>query len=271
MKVYVSILATDNFLPGIICLATSLKKVQSQYPFICYVTDGVSDHCLEALNSFNICYEFIKPLVFEHQNYIFDRFKHNWTKLRLFEQEGFSRLVYLDADMCVLKNMDELFELVLEEDGIAMSPACTCNPEKKDLYPEHWKPENCFFYQPKETFYGNAGLLVLEPKKYLLKNMLSSLEAIDVSKYLFVDQDFLNTYFCGKITVLSYVYNTLKTCLLRHKDVCRLEDVKAIHYILDKPWEERKNPVDTIYKEINDIWKQVYKKRMVLTESVKIS
>ena len=61
----------------------------------------------------------------------------------------------------------------------------------------------------------------------------------------------------------------LKTCLLRHKDVCQLKDVKAIHYILDKPWEERGNPVDTIYNKINDIWKQLYKNRMVLTESVK--
>lgn len=58
----------------------------------------------------------------------------------------YERIVLLDADMLVIKNMDELMELELDEVGdesganrvFAASYACLCNPLKRAHYPEDW-------------------------------------------------------------------------------------------------------------------------------------
>lgn len=44
----------------------------------------------------------------------------------------------LDSDMLVRQNMDELLELHLDEDNIAATHACTCNPRKFAHYPPDW-------------------------------------------------------------------------------------------------------------------------------------
>ena len=65
-----------------------------------------------------------------------------------FSLEEYERVVQLDSDMLVLKNMDELMDIQLdsaESDGdgdgdrvFAASHACVCNPLKKPHYPKNW-------------------------------------------------------------------------------------------------------------------------------------
>lgn len=47
-------------------------------------------------------------------------------------------VVLLDADMIVMANMDELFELQLPKDWIAAAHICACNPRKLLHYPSDW-------------------------------------------------------------------------------------------------------------------------------------
>ena len=48
------------------------------------------------------------------------------------------RVVLLDADMIVKRNMDELMELPLEHKWIAAAHVCACNPRKLPHYPVDW-------------------------------------------------------------------------------------------------------------------------------------
>ena len=74
------------------------------------------------------------------------RFKETWTKLACFSLVEYQRLILLDSDMLVLKNMDELMDLeldspksdVLGNKVFAASHACCCNPLKKPHYPKNW-------------------------------------------------------------------------------------------------------------------------------------
>lgn len=77
------------------------------------------------------------------------RFSEVWTKLRAWEldREGFERVVLVDSDMLVRRNMDELMDdeivslpLVGQhgERGVAASFACTCNPARIKTYPDDW-------------------------------------------------------------------------------------------------------------------------------------
>lgn len=58
----------------------------------------------------------------------------------------YSRVVQLDSDMLVMKNMDELMDLELDPPELkgegnrvfAASHACVCNPLKRSHYPSDW-------------------------------------------------------------------------------------------------------------------------------------
>lgn len=61
----------------------------------------------------------------------------------------------------------------------------------------------------------------------------------ELSTFLFPDQDFLASVFCGKWRPLPWKYNALKTMRQWHTNIWRDEEVKGLHYIVDKPWEKR--------------------------------
>lgn len=265
MKAYCTLLGSEDYLPGVLCLHRSLQLLATQYPFFVFVCANILASTRKVLEAENIQLIAIESIQFEEKEYIFERFANTWTKLALFDQTQFSRLVYLDADMLVLKNCDELFDLDLKG-GLAMAAACTCNPLKKPEYPKHWQPETCFFNGGRAVsdFYGNSGLLVLEPHTGLLADMLAFLAKRGASAFPFPDQDFLNIYFNGKIKPLSYVYNTLKTTLKYHADVCNVEEVKVLHYILDKPWQ--KHRVNNEYQDLEALWWEVYEKEIMISQ-----
>lgn len=48
------------------------------------------------------------------------------------------KVVLMDCDMIVRRNMDELMTLSLPSDYIASAHACTCNPLKLSHYPVDW-------------------------------------------------------------------------------------------------------------------------------------
>ena len=187
-----------------------------------------------------------------------------WTKLAAWRLTEFERVVFLDADMLVTKNMDELFSLSLPADEIAACHACRCNPNRIASYPVSWNPRNCFYsYCTDELHireagvadeYFNAGLLVLTPDETVYKHMMSELAKVtDLSIYPFAEQDFLNRYYQQRWRSLPYIYNALKTLSLQHPALWNIDAVKNIHYIIDKPWEKPLDSKDSHY-DVNKLW-----------------
>ncbi|CAG8611820.1 19612_t:CDS:2, partial [Racocetra fulgida] len=80
--------------------------------------------------------------------YAWDYFKEAPTKLRAWEVEGYDIVGLLDADMCVIRNMDELLELDLDDNKIA---ACLIYPESTSMAP---------ITNSESDF--NAGLIILQ-------------------------------------------------------------------------------------------------------------
>ena len=74
------------------------------------------------------------------------RFQACWTKLTPFSLTEYERVVQLDSDMLVLRNMDELMGVELDPPSaegkgnkvFAASHACVCNPLHKPHYPKDW-------------------------------------------------------------------------------------------------------------------------------------
>ncbi|KAK4694997.1 hypothetical protein P7C70_g8639, partial [Phenoliferia sp. Uapishka_3] len=143
-KAWVTLLTRTSYLAGCLVLNESLKKHNSAYPLVVFATSELPSSAREVLTSFGIevhDIKFLEPLgesqqvdLAEHDH----RFADTWTKLRCFELVQYERVVMLDSDMLVVRNMDELMTMELGEDEIAAAHACACNPRKLAHYPKDW-------------------------------------------------------------------------------------------------------------------------------------
>jgi len=267
MKAWATLLTQPDYLIGVETLHKSLKKARSTYPLMVMVTENITAASRQALESAGCLLREVQPIHPDNQlqaNYANARFSEVWTKLAIWGLSEFDRIVFLDADMLVLQNMDELFTLPLATGTIAACHACRCNPNKIASYPKSWTPENCFYsysqgvdhmeHQDEVDNYLNGGLLVLEPDAAVFEDMRHQLATLDgLSRYLFAEQDFLNDYFNQRWQPLPYIYNALKTLPFQHPAMWDMAEVKNIHYIIDKPWEKTLEP-GCRYYPLNKLW-----------------
>lgn len=147
-KVWTTLITNTSYLPGLLLLDHSLKSVNSAYPLIALYTDTFPAAGHAALDARGIPKKhitYLTPSV--TKDYSNDpRFYDCWSKLAPFSLTEFERVVQLDSDMFVLRNMDELMEMELdppEMEGkggrvFAAAHACVCNPKKKPHYPKNW-------------------------------------------------------------------------------------------------------------------------------------
>ncbi|KAF2502244.1 glycosyl transferase family protein [Lophium mytilinum] len=267
-KVWTTLITNTAYLTGLLTLDYSLKKHGSKYPLVALYTDTFPPEGHKALDIRGIPKQYVKYLLpAVHKDFSQDpRFYDCWSKLTPFSLVEYDRVVQLDSDMLVLRNMDELMELELDPPSLAgkgnrvfgASHACVCNPLKKPHYPKDWVPENCAFTSQHETpgdaqIHGapssfglgipNGGLQVVNPSAEvyaLISEQLSKDTAI--TSYDFADQSLLGDLFSGRWVAIPYIYNALKTLRREgvHHQIWRDNEVKNIHYILSpKPWDEK--------------------------------
>ena len=267
MKAWATLLTQPGYLVGVQALQKSLRNVASRYPLVVMVTENIDALSRQTLEAEGCLVREVQPVSpnssLEH-HYANARFSEVWTKLAVWQLTEFERIVFLDADMLVIGNMDELFTLPLADDEIAACHACRCNPNKISSYPKSWRPENCFYSYcgsvdhteqlDEVDNYLNGGFLVLRPDRAVYDDMLDKLaELSDLSRYLFAEQDFLNDYYHQRWKPLPYIYNALKTLPFQHASMWKMGEVKNVHYIIDKPWEKRPETGDRYYP-LNKLW-----------------
>lgn len=267
MKAWATLLTQPSYVVGVRALRASLARVGSAYPLVVAVTDGIGPEdraLLEADGCLLREVEPLRPPSGLRESYANARFAEVWTKLGVWGLTEFERLVVLDADMLVVRDMDELFDLPLAEGEIAACHACRCNPNRIASYPDSWTPAGCAYTYleraadgaevPVPDPYFNGGTLVLEPDQAVLDALLGELASVaDLSAYVFAEQDFLNEHFRGRWVALPYVYNALKTLPFQHPGLWDDAAVKNVHFIIDKPWESALDPASR-YHALERLW-----------------
>ena len=266
-KVWTTLITNTAYLSGLLTLDYSLKATGSKYPLVALYTDTFPAEGHAALKARGIPSKrvpYLLPSV--SKDYTNDpRFYDCWSKLTPFNLVEYERVVQLDSDMLVLKNMDELMDLPLDGPELAgrgdrvfaASHACVCNPLQKPHYPKDWVPENCAFTtqhdQPDKAqktgapptaglAMPNGGLQVVVPSKEVYDVILQKLGTDDTVDMEFADQSMLSECFPGRWVALPYIYNALKTLRWKgvHDAIWRDEDVKNVHILLSpKPWDEK--------------------------------
>ena len=155
MKVYVTLLSNKSYLEGVLVLSRSLKAVQAQYPLYCVLSVSVDNEVQKELEQEGIgCIRLAHAAVdgnvnpegqgFSHWNFTFD-------KLQIWGLTQFEKIVFLDSDMLIVNNIDELFERE------PFSAVCADSS-----------------YPGNEGWAGglNSGLMVIEPDKETEKQLL---------------------------------------------------------------------------------------------------
>lgn len=270
--------STNDYIKGVIALKHALHNLyRSQYPLLVLYTDAVDPEAVELLERVGCVLKEIDAIRPKGKvEYKSERFIDTWTKLAVWDQTEYDRLVMLDADMLPVQNMDELMVLNLpNKTWIAAAHACVCNPQRISHYPSTWVPENCA-YTNTTTFacfhgesdnnklnYFNSGLIVLTPDTQNFNRMVNYLNSIpDLNIYPFPDQDFLNEIFDNKWIQLPFVYNALKTLQWCHKPMWDMQYIKNVHYILTKPWDidlnQETSELESIYKPLYEVWWSSY-------------
>ncbi|KAI0361791.1 glycosyltransferase family 8 protein [Trametes cingulata] len=282
-RAYLALLTTKDYLPGLLVLHKSLVDAGSKYPLVVMATPALPQEVRDVVIRRGIDIRDVDPLYPRdglHQLAAHDiRFAETWTKLRVFELVEYDRLVMLDADMVVRRNMDELMDLDLPPDHIAAVHVCACNPRKLDHYPKDWTPENCphsavthpegLVSPPRITETSprpynqlNSGVVILHPSLEVFSSLRNFLEESPlVPTFSFPDQDLLAEHFKGRWRPLPWCYNALKTLRDIHPDLWRDEEVRCVHYILhDKPWKNRPGAGNPQYAVVNQWWWDVFEK-----------
>jgi len=252
---YISILTTDSYLNGALVLWKSLMSTSPKYPFSLLVSPILSKETLDTLKKHGIHTIEIVPIKNPILDDPKDRRYYNYSKLNMWNMTQYDKVVYLDADMVVLHNIDELFE-------------------KKNM-----SAVNAGGWIKKDWLQLNSGLLVLEPNSLVFENMKSKVGHIEKEKGK-GDQAFLHQYYHdwpSKTELhLPHIYNVFDNHIGAYRknfgyyiDEVQGKEydfkrIKVIHYIGQiKPWDS----IDSIEKssktddetQANKIWVKYFR------------
>ncbi|GAA5866592.1 hypothetical protein JCM8547_005469 [Rhodosporidiobolus lusitaniae] len=287
-KAYATLLTNAAYLPGLLLLDDTMKRVKTRYPLVVLTTPSFPEEHLVLLETLGLQTQRIELLEPKGEiTYIAERFRDTWSKLQAFALDEYERVVLLDCDMTLFANIDNLLEdesVLPGPDWIAANHSCICNPLKQDFYLPDCCPENCGYtyahlhssrppppslLSTKRTYcLLNSGLVVLSPSLALYSRIVSFLHTSPtVATMALPDQDLLGEVFKDRWNPISWRFNAIKTLRWVHPELWydsegregreRKEDegVGVLHYIVEKPWLQLL-PADHRDAETHRLWWQ---------------
>ncbi|QIW96043.1 hypothetical protein AMS68_001561 [Peltaster fructicola] len=254
--VYCTLVMNDGYLPGAAVLAHSLRDCGSTRKLACLVTpDTLKQSSLDQLRaspslaSRHRCadhhqslYNYVIPVErIGNPNpknlYLMNRadLLYTFTKIQLWRQTQFRKIVYIDADVVALRAPEELFDIA---DTFAASP----DVGWPDIF--------------------NTGVMVLSPNEgdfRALSNIAAAGDSFDGA-----DQGLLNQYFEHKPWKrLSFAYNCTPSANYQYEPAYRYfkRDISMVHFIgSTKPWTQARNGGGgaNVHQELLSRWWSVY-------------
>ncbi|KAF2628176.1 glycosyltransferase family 8 protein [Macroventuria anomochaeta] len=240
--VYCTLLMSDSYLPGAAVLAHSLRDAGTTKKLAVMITleslsaDTITE--LKSLYDYVIPVERIRSLNMTNL-YLMGRpdLSYAFTKIALWRQTQFRKIVYLDADVVALRALDELFDI---EAPFAAAP---------DIgWPDAF----------------NSGVMVIKPdmgEYWCLQTMAATGDSFDGA-----DQGLLNQYFENRPWQrLKFRYNCTPNAEYQWEPAYRYykRDISAVHFIgKDKPWSKNRTAGHGVYGELLARWWAVHNRHL---------
>lgn len=231
---YVTVMFGNNiYLTGALVLGYSLMKTETKFDRVILVTPDVSNEYKSYLatiytNIINIDYVDVSNEIFSEEN---TRFKDVFTKLECLSLVRYDKIILLDLDMIIAKNIDHLFKLE--------APAACL---KRFHYPYGKKiPAHMICDGNKLVGSINAGLMLLKPDKNEWEKIKKDItNNTQINKYKYPEQDYLSLRYCGRWTSITFNYNFQFGLTARVKKYrYTIDSIYVIHYSSSyKPWND---------------------------------
>ena len=218
-----------EYLPGVVALARSLRQTGAKAPLTVFSDDALNERAAKTLRMLDVevvllpKVEVPSGVLAMNEASGFSHWNRTFSKLQVFSQTRWDKIVLLDSDMMVVRNIDELFER--SHMSAVVAGRCV-HPDWIDL---------------------NSGLVVIEPEEGLTSKMLEVLRRLDdvtLSEYRALgDQDVVQRMYpdwpeMSKLH-LDEGFNMFSDALLDYlAQGHKLEKVKVIHFEMNpKPWD----------------------------------
>ena len=235
MNVFLTVLSSDEYLLGVLTLHKSLVSTRTKYPFYVAITSDISKKTIEVLGNININIikldnniKLSEKIKNKNSKSGYSQWNNTLQKLSIFELTKFKKIVYLDSDMLILNNIDELFN----KKHMSAVVAGALIPGRED-----WK-------------LLNSGIMVIEPKKNLGINIAKTIDIVSEKKECFGDQDLIQEYYNewdkNKELELNHKYNIFINDLEFYCKKCDYNvkkffnnnnSISVVHFVGEKkPW-----------------------------------
>jgi lipopolysaccharide biosynthesis glycosyltransferase len=240
-------LASKEYVPGAVCLIKSLKRFTSLPINVINIDLSADDRALiESHGAVVRDFPRISSACAKRMPWhTIPEFAQNcFMKLHLWDLEmEYDKVIYLDSDTLVVKNIDHLFEL---KEKFAACPAYAQSINSRTR-----KVESAGYSKQ----YFNAGFLVLEPNINTFGELWSSKDHF-INSQDPSDQGLLNIHFEGKWHRLPPIYNATRRVFMAapHEWKAWCHDIAVIHYTIEKPWVQSVPKCESIEK----LWWECY-------------
>ncbi|KAI8962197.1 glycosyltransferase family 8 protein [Daldinia sp. FL1419] len=237
--VYATLLLSDTYLPGALVLAHSLRDAGTTKKLAALVTrDTVAP---EVVTELETVYDYIIPVDTIRNTQTANLHLMNradlhsaFTKINLWKQTQFRKIVYIDADVVAYRAPDELFDL----------------PHAFSAAPDIGWPD-----------LFNTGVMVLTPNLGDYHAMLAMAER-SIS-FDGADQGLINMHFKNNHNRLSFAYNVTPSGHYQYVPAYRhfQSGISMVHFIgPEKPWFQgrRASSGSSPYDEMAGRWWAVY-------------
>jgi hypothetical protein len=184
----------DSYIPGALVLARSIRETKSRYPTVCMYTDDVSSGGVDILRRYfdevvlvPIITGNVIPMMSEKQKKMYGGWINaSFTKWNCLTGPllKYNKVVFVDADIIFLSNIDDLFEL--------NAPAATfswpwATPYKKDgmvnpygkiphAHPVDSAIVHKSLHDNQPSFVGLGSLVLLKPSQHAFDVMMGILQ-----------------------------------------------------------------------------------------------
>lgn len=235
MNVFLTVLSSDEYLLGVLTLHKSLVSTRTKYPFYVAITSDISKKTIEVLENININIikldnniKLSEKMKNKNSKSGYSQWNNTLQKLSIFQLTKFKKIVYLDSDMLILNNIDELFN----KKHMSAVVAGALIPGRED-----WK-------------LLNSGIMVIELKKNLGVNIAKTIDIVSEKKGCFGDQDLIQEYYNewdkNKELELNHKYNIFINdlefyCKKYDYNVKKIfnnnNSISVVHFVGEKkPW-----------------------------------
>lgn len=258
----------DKYLPGILVMGYTIRYCGAIYDIVVMVTNDVSENSVREMKKMNmkvvhvnyLDYKINTKFMSKKQIERYSWMSKSFTKWNCLELEEYKKVLFLDCDMIVVKNLDSVFETNTPA-GVFESPydERLLKPSgKKSGFPNFYnsiivKPKEINNALTKKGFVTTAACVLLSPDKKDFKklcNMLSEKpfgfnctsgmdeQAISYYYSLYKNGPKKNWINLGP----SYAFLEWKYKELKVKPPIPDKDVKVIDFVgSEKPWMVEKN------------------------------